>query len=267
MTALRSALIWTAVIVMTLLWLPVMAVVRLLDRDPARYTTGRAFRRLGAGTTRVNPLWRVQIEGDLPEDPRRPYVVVANHQSLVDIPVLCRLPWEMKWVAKAELFRVPVVGWMLKLAHDIPVKRLDRGSRARALRRAVAMLEQRCSVMFFPEGTRSPDGRVQRFTMGAFRLAIDAGVPVLPIAIDGTQRTAPKHGWQFRGRLVARVGVLEPVETEALHPDDAPALAEQIRQQIIARIAAWRGVPPEAVDGVEPPAAPEAGPPPARHEA
>ena len=133
MKSIQSALIWAANGVLILVWLPLMAVVRLFDRDPAYYVTGRLFRKLGDAMTRVNPLWRVHVEGDFPTDPRRPYVVVSNHQSHADIPVISRLPWEMKWVAKAELFRLPVVGWLLRMAGDIAVDRRDPRSRARVL--------------------------------------------------------------------------------------------------------------------------------------
>lgn len=237
--AIRSALIWLAIGGLILLWLPLLAVVRLFDRDPVRYATGRLFRGLGAAFTRVNPFWRIEIEGDLPEDPRQPFVVVSNHQSLGDIAVLSRLPWEMKWVAKAELFRLPVVGWMMRMAGDIPVNRTDPASRAAVLQRARRVLANRCSVMFFPEGTRSKDGVVKRFQAGAFRLAIDAGVPVLPIAIDGTHDAIPKHGWKFGDGITARVRVLPPVDTGAYDPQDAARLAEDVRQRVVDQIAAW----------------------------
>ena len=250
MKTIQSALIWAAEATIILLWLPLLAVVRLFDHDPAHYTTGRVFRLLGDLMTRVNPLWHIQIEGDAPADPRHPYVVVSNHQSNADIPVISRLPWEMKWVAKAELFEVPVVGQLMRLAGDIAVDRRDSQSRARVLVAARHYLDRRCSVMFFPEGTRSRDGRVRGFATGAFRLAIDAGVPVLPLAVDGTRDALPKHGWKFGNAIEARLRVLPPIPTDGLGPDDADALRERVRQAIIAQIAAWRGESPDTVDAL-----------------
>lgn len=250
MNAVRSALIWAAIALLILLWLPMMAVSWVFDRDPARYRTGRLFRLLGVAMTRVNPYWNVELEGRYPDDPRLPYVVVSNHQSLGDIPVISRLPWEMKWVAKASLWKLPVVGWMLRQAGDIPVDRGDDASRSRVIERARSVLRRHCSVMFFPEGTRSRDGRVRRFQAGAFRLAIAAGVPVLPIAVDGTMDALPKHGWKFGERITARVAVLDPVPTEGLTAADASELAEAVRQRIVAQVAAWRGTPPEAADAL-----------------
>ncbi len=258
MKALQSALIWAAEVAIVLLWLPLVAVVRLFDRDPAHYATGRLFRLLGNAMTRVNPLWNVHLEGDLPDEPRLPYVVVANHQSNADIPVISRLPWEMKWVAKAELFRLPVAGWMMRLAGDIPVARRSPESRAAVLLAARQTLADRCSVMFFPEGTRSRDGRVRRFQSGAFRLAIDAGVPILPLAIDGTRDALPKHGWKFGHAIHARLKVLPPIPTAGLRPADAEALSAQVRDQIVDQIAAWRGADPAEVDALAEPVSPAA---------
>ena len=245
---LRSLWTWVAISVLIMLWLPLLAVIRVFDRDPARYHTGRWFRRLGAAMTRVNPLWHVEVSGERIPDPRRPFVVVSNHQSLADIPVISRLPWEMKWVAKAELLRVPVVGWMMRLAGDIPVARGDKRSRAQVLITARKVLERRCSVMFFPEGTRSRDGRVHAFNDGAFALAVKAGVPVLPLAVDGTFDALPKNSWRFGHPSAIRLKVLPPVETDGLGRDDVAALRRNVRAQIVAQLAEWRGVPAAAVN-------------------
>ena len=246
--ALQSLWTWSAILGLILVWLPLLAVRRLLDRDPAHYHTGRWFRRLGAAITRVNPAWTIHISGVEVEEPRRPYVVVSNHQSNADIPIISRLPWEMKWVAKAALFNVPLLGWMMRLAGDIPVDRKDRQSRSLVLVTAREYLRKRCSVMFFPEGTRSRDGRVRRFSNGAFLLAINEQVPVLPLAIDGTGDALPSDGWKFGRAEAIRLKVLDPVPTTNLTPDDAGTLREEVRRRIVEQIAAWRGVAAEAVD-------------------
>src|SRR5690606_12613719 len=139
-------------------------------------------------------------------------------------------------------------GWMMRLAGDIPVDRGDARSRAAVVMRAADTLAHRCYVMFMPEGTRSRDGRVRRFQDRASRLALEPGVPVLPLAIDGTGGALPKHGWQF-GAVDVRLHVFDPVPTEGLAPADADALRERVRQMVVAQIAAWRGTTPEVVDG------------------
>lgn len=248
MNAIRSALTWAAIGLLILLFLPLMAVVRLFDRDPAHFATGRMLRRLGSAITKINPACKIQRTGNIPENMRNPYMVVCNHQSTSDPPVVSTLPWEMKWVGKASLFTLPVVGWMMKMAGDIPIDRGDRKSRATVLARARAVLEKKCSVMLMPEGTRSKDGRVGRYQDGAFQLAIDMGLPVLPVALDGTADMLPKFGWKF-GQADLRLHVFDPIPTTGLAATDAGALRERVRQGVIEKIAEWRGVPPEAVDG------------------
>lgn len=250
-SVLVSLWVWTAVVVLIVLWVPLMAAVRLFDRDPARYYTGYALRILGRSMTYVNPFWEIELDGAFPENPRNPYVCVSNHLSQGDPPIVARVPWEMKWVAKAELFRLPFAGWLLKMSGDIPVDRRDRDSRAHTLVMAREYLRKRCSVMFFPEGTRSRDGRVHRFADGAFRLAIREGVPVLPIAIDGTQEALPKHSiWFEPNPETIRVRVLPPVDTSGYEADESRHLQQEVRARIVAQLAEWRGVSPADVDAL-----------------
>ena len=244
----RSLWIWAAVAVLIVGWLPLLVTIRIFDRDPVLYRTGRWFRRLGVAMTKVNPSWKLHIDGEPVPDPRHPFVVVSNHQSMADIPILSNLPWEMKWIAKVELFRFPFVGWMMRLAGDIPVDRADRRSGAKMLLAAHRYLQQKCSVMFFAEGTRSPDGRVGSFNAGAFHLAIKAGVPVLPVAIDGTSGCLPKRSWKFGPPLHIRVRVLSPVGTAGLKTNQAGQLRDRVRMMIIRQVAAWRTIDEAQVD-------------------
>lgn len=251
-TVLFSLWVWFAIGVLLLLWLPLMIVARLFDRDPAIYSTGYLLRRLGRAMTHVNPFWDIELEGPFPENPRNPYLVVSNHFSQADPPIISRVPWEMKWVAKKGLFNLPVAGWLLQLSGDISVDRSSKRSRAEVLERAAFYLDRACSVMFFPEGTRSQDGRVHRFSDGAFRLAIKQGVPVLPIAIDGTHEALPKDSIWFNPDVERiHVKVLAPIETEGYSLDRARDLQRVVRARIIEQIATWRGVSPAAVDGLD----------------
>ncbi len=252
-STVRSLWVWGSVSTLILLWLPLLGVIRLFDRDPVSYTTGRWFRRLGMMMTKVNPTWTLKISGVRIDDPRAPYVVVSNHQSMADIPLISNLPWEMKWVGKIELFRLPLIGWMMHLSRDIPGDRGDRRSGARMLLTALHVLERRCSVIFFPEGTRSPDGRVGRFNDGAFHIAVKAGVSVLPIALDGSRDCLPKHTWRFGPPQTILLKLLPPVSTVGLSPEDVPALRDRVRGMIIREVAGMRGVQPEEVDALAAP--------------
>jgi 1-acyl-sn-glycerol-3-phosphate acyltransferase len=233
---------WIASIVLIVVWYPAMVVRRLFDRDPALYATGRLFRDLGVALTKVNPLWRVKVFGvERIQNPRNPYVVVSNHQSMADIPVLSHLPWEMKWMAKKELFSVPFVGWELKLAGDIRVDRDNPRDAVQSIRRARAYLDERCSVMVFPEGTRSRDGDMGPFLDGAFRLAVDAGVPILPVVVEGTFDCLPKKSWKFGKATGIRVEVLDPIPTDRMKRSDIADLRDRTRMAIADRLDELRG--------------------------
>jgi 1-acyl-sn-glycerol-3-phosphate acyltransferase len=200
--------------------------------DRGRYIVGYVFRRIGPVMATLNPLWSFRYSGAMPNNPRRPYVVVSNHESFADILLISHLPWEMKWLSKAELFRIPIMGWMMWLAGDIPVKRGFGPSAVEAMERCRKVLRQKVSVMIFPEGTRSKTAELLPFKDGAFRLAVEAGVPILPLALSGTGTALPKHGWRF-GRSAAHLRVLEPVETAGLTLADVPSLKARIRHLIV----------------------------------
>ena len=225
---------WLVLVLCILIWFPVMLVLLLVTGpfDRGRYIVGYVFRRIGPAMATLNPLWQFRYSGTMPQNPRHPYVVVSNHESFADILLISHLPWEMKWLSKAELFRIPIMGWMMWLAGDIPVKRGFGPSAVEAMERCRKALRQRVSVMIFPEGTRSKTAELLPFKDGAFRLAVEAGVPILPLALSGTGTALPKHGWRF-GRSAAHLRVLEPVDTAGLTLADVPALKARVRDLIV----------------------------------
>jgi len=231
-STLRSAWIWAASITLIVVWTPLLALIRLFDRDPRHLKTGRWFRRLGRVLARVNP-WRIHISGLDHLRPGQTYVIVSNHQSLADIPVISHLRIDTKWIAKAELFRLPLIGWMLRMADDVPVERSDRSKSARAMLQCARHLRQGCSVVFFPEGTRSPDGRVMPFHDGPFQLAIREQVPVLPLVVDGSGDALPRNSWRFGPAQDIRLEVLEPVPVEGWVTKQSGALRDSVRQMTV----------------------------------
>jgi 1-acyl-sn-glycerol-3-phosphate acyltransferase len=158
----------------------------------------------------------------------------------VDILLISHLPWEMKWLSKAELFKIPVLGWLMRLAGDIPVDRGNPRSAAEAMVHCKEILKEKVSVIIFPEGTRSETEEMLPFKDGAFRLAIDAGVPILPLAVSGAATALRKHDWRF-GRSIAEVRVLEPVETKGLVRGDIGALRDRVWQMIATERDQMRG--------------------------
>jgi 1-acyl-sn-glycerol-3-phosphate acyltransferase len=131
---------------------------------------------------------------------------------------------------------------MMKLAGDIPVDRSDRRSGARMLLTSMWYLDQRCSVMFFPEGTRSPDGTVGKFNDGAFHLAIKAQVPILPVAIEGSYGCLPKRSWMFGKPSDVYVQVLPEIGTSGLTLDDLEELNATVRKTIVDHVLRRRNV-------------------------
>ncbi len=229
-----SAVLWGVIALLALLWLPVLGLIFLFTApfDPGRYAAGRWFRRAAVVVVKLIPFWDFRTEGVVVDDPRRPYVAVSNHESFADIFLLSHLPWEMKWLSKEAIFKIPVMGWMMRMAGDIQVRRGEKDSRQQAVAQIHDRLDKKVSVMILPEGTRSPDGELLPFRNGAFRIAIERQLPVLPIAVAGTRLAMAKHSLRFgRARAVARV--LEPVETTGMTLDDVPALRDRVRASII----------------------------------
>jgi 1-acyl-sn-glycerol-3-phosphate acyltransferase len=230
---IASLWVWFSGGLVALVWVPWLALVWLLTapRDPGRYTVGRWFRRAAVVVVALNPLWNFRTTGVRIRDPRRPYVAVANHESFADIFLISHLPWEMKWLSKEAIFKIPLMGWMMRMAGDIAVRRGEARSRAEALDECRDRLQKGVSVMIMPEGTRSATGELQPFRDGAFRLAVEMGCPILPIAVAGTRNCIPKGSWVM-GRARAVATVLPPVETAGLTLDDVPALRERVRAMI-----------------------------------
>lgn len=218
-------------------FLPIMAASSLRHRgDPTQREPGRWMRRLGRTTSRITPLWTFEVDGEPPADiDRSGYVVVANHESVADPFVLSWLPFDMRWVAKEELFKPPVIGWAMRWGGDIPLRR-GQGDSVRAMfdecERALA---GGISIMMFPEGTRSKDGELLPFKDGAFALAVRAQVPVLPVALAGTREMRPKHSRWF-GKAHARARVLAPIPTKGLGPEDVALVRDQARDAIRASL-------------------------------
>jgi 1-acyl-sn-glycerol-3-phosphate acyltransferase len=171
----------------------------------------------------------VDVRGLPRLQPGKTYIFVSNHQSIYDIPVIfATLPYQLRIIAKESLGNFPFLGWHLRRTGHLLV---DRGKpdRAGILKRWKALVEQGLSLIIFPEGTRSQTGRVGIFKAGSFLLAIEAGLPIVPLSVDGTRRVMRK------GRLMTCPGhatlvVHAPIETASLDVSDARTLAQRVRE-------------------------------------
>jgi 1-acyl-sn-glycerol-3-phosphate acyltransferase len=182
---------------------------------------------LRSGQVRTKVLGLEHVQRDLPQ------IFFSSHASIADICVLgAVLPVEYHWLARKEIFKIPFIGWHLSRSGHLKIDRGDRESAVRLLREAADRVRAGANVIVFPEGTRSEDGRLQPFKKGVFHLAIDAGVPIVPIRLLGSQDIVPKGSWELRaGEVTVAIGA--PIPTAGLARSDLPSLMERVRSAMI----------------------------------
>ncbi len=201
------------------------------------------FSRTGNSVHHVGRTWgrsllwiarvKVKVYGLEHIDPGRSAIYMSNHQSNFDIPVFYgALPVQFRWLAKAELFKIPIFGRSMKGAGYISVDRSDRKSAMRSLLRAAQTIRNGTSVLVFPEGTRSADGAVLPFKPGGFVLAMNAGVPIIPMAVQGTNFVMAKGRKLIRGRCVS-ITIRPAIDTTAYSRREKKELMEHVRTVIM----------------------------------
>jgi len=203
-----SLLFWGFIAVSSALLFPIAVAIRVLTTPfDRRLVVLHRFTCAWASLyTWCNPLWRVTVHGRKRVRPGVAYV---------DILVLFRLFVHFKWVSKIEMFKIPAIGWNMWLNRYVALRRGDRASIAQMMKASERTLRQGSSLMIFPEGTRSADGRLKAFKPGAFTLAKQCRVPILPIVVEGTAEALPKHGFVLRGRHRIRLRVLPAIPPSA----------------------------------------------------
>jgi 1-acyl-sn-glycerol-3-phosphate acyltransferase len=182
---------------------------------------------------------RVEIEGGEHVDPAQSYVVVANHASMYDIPLIYGYSGlDLRWVMKAELGRIPFIAQGCRAIGHIFIDRGDPEQARAAINAAVARLSPGTGVLFFPEGTRSRDGSLRKFRKGAFRVAVDRGLPVLPMTVIGTREILPPGSVRVRPGT-ARLVVHPPIQPpDGLADAAVAALCQQTREAIAGPLPA-----------------------------
>ncbi|MDD5216818.1 MAG: lysophospholipid acyltransferase family protein [Candidatus Omnitrophica bacterium] len=186
------------------------------------------------------PLWRLKVEGKRYLARGANYLVIANHQSMLDILiVLAGLPLNFKFLAKEVLYSVPFIGWHMALAGYMKVDRSSHESGRKAILEAPRWLKKGVSVLLFPEGTRSVDGKIHAFKMGAFKIASAGNAKILPVVLDGTGDALPKRSWRVERITQFRLSVGKPITIK----DDGHGLEktkDAIREEMIARLSRMR---------------------------
>ena len=196
--------------------------------DLARWWSGWITRFAGV---------RIIVNNRANLDPQQPYVFMANHASTIDIwALLLAIPRRVRMIAKKELARIPFLGWVMWAGRFIFIDRQNAAAARRSIDEAGRRIRGGDSVVIFPEGTRTRDGQMGPFKKGGFHLAMEAGVPIVPIALRGTRALMPRGSLRVKsGEVFVTVG--QPIPTAGLSIDDRPALIERVRDAIAAMAA------------------------------
>lgn len=234
MIVLRSLFVWVAGIFLLLVIFPFtfLAWLLVLPFDNDRRVMHRILiwqSRIYFSLIPVKSFTRTGVK-NVPEG--KTYVVISNHQSILDILVMNTLGYRYKWISKIENDKVPFLGWYLRMADYISVDRGNEESKIAMMEKALSCLNNGTSIMIFPEGTRSLNGETGFFKRGAFQLALQAKVPILPVVLDGTGGILPKHGLIFGMGHDVTVRVLDPVFPE----DFGTGIAEELALKMSAII-------------------------------
>lgn len=228
----NALVFWGIGWLITFLYTPIPLFLWFLDRS-------------GSWVHRFNGFWsrtllgilrtRITVEGTENIDPQQAYVVLSNHQSTSDIWVLMGyLPVNFRWVSKDSLFKLPSIGWAMKAAGYIPLKRENPRSAVQAMKLCKEKLNKNISILIFPEGTRSKDGNIQAFKTGGVKLALEAQKPILPVTIRGTRNIIKKNGWQFNIAQEVEIIIDKPILTIGYTKKDKYLLNQHVREIILA---------------------------------
>jgi 1-acyl-sn-glycerol-3-phosphate acyltransferase len=221
----------------TLLCIGYLLISALLGGEERLHASARQWAR--------GCLWlggvRLTVEGIEHLPPHGPVVYMSNHQGNFDIPLLfASLPVQFRWLAKVELFRIPLFGLTMRIAGYIPVERKDRRLAIQSMNKAAQQVAAGTSLMIFPEGTRSPDGALLPFKKGGFVLALQAQAPIVPIAIDGSAALMLKSSWLIRSGEV-RLRIFPAIPTAGMGMKERDLLMAEVEARIASALAPPRG--------------------------
>ncbi len=230
MSAVRTATFYLMLLVSTvILGAGAIVIVLLTRRQDWAHLCGRLWGNLNLWAAGV----RVRLQGMENIEPGTTYVLAANHQGWFDIfAILGKIPVQFRWLAKEELFRIPLFGHAMRSIGYIPIDRADRRKAFESLDTAAEQVRRGTSIVIFPEGTRSLDGVLQNFKKGGIILAIRSQQPVLPISISGSHKILPKKVSVMIRPGTIRMTIGKPIPTRQLTVEDRDLLIERLREAI-----------------------------------
>jgi 1-acyl-sn-glycerol-3-phosphate acyltransferase len=232
MDMIRSVFVWVTSILFIILMFPITIIIWLVSTpfDHEHITVHWWLNYQGVVLSRCNLLWKIKIEGREKAKKNETYVIISNHQSILDILLITCLRYRLRWISKIENFSIPLLSWSMRMARYIPIERGNPESKVIMMEESIRTLKQGISIMMFPEGTRSKDDRIMDFKKGAFQMAIITEKPVLPVIIDGTGKVLPKKGIIFSGGYLLTIKVLDPVYPQSFGTTDPEELASKFRK-------------------------------------
>ncbi len=236
---IRTIFVWSCIVVFGLIF-GIFAILSY-PFDPRGRLGHHCARIWGKVCLLVNGV-RLKLEGLEHLHKEGPYIFMSNHQGSYDIfSILGYLPFQFKWLAKKELFSIPVLGWGMTAVGYISIDRAGTRETVEAMNKAARKIREGMSVVIFPEGSRSPDGSIQPFKKGGFTLAIKSKVPIVPVAIAGSREIIPKDKWTVSpGDIRIRIG--QPIETEYCSMKDRNSLMEKVNEAISSQFKMIAGV-------------------------
>lgn len=215
MQRILSAVVWIYWSALFVVFFLLVAVLYALTLPFDRFNRipNRVLKGLGWLMLKPVPGWTFEIKDAGPCKIEKPTIVVANHQSFLDMPLLYLLPWSMKWVAKKSLFRIPILGWIIFMTGHLAIDRESRRS-VKKLDELVKPIMSGIPGMIFPEGTRTRSGELKPFKNGAFTLAERYNFQILPVVLHGGFEVMQSGSWMFNFKQKFTVSVLDPLSPQ-----------------------------------------------------
>jgi 1-acyl-sn-glycerol-3-phosphate acyltransferase len=233
---LLPRIIWSVIglLVVTTIIAPPMILIALFTSGGPTYVMMRVWARLVSKFMGL----RFSVQGVERIQPGTSYIITPNHQSHMDILALvCVIPIRFRWVIKKELLKIPLFGWALGSTGAISLDRSNREESVKRLQEGTSKLQGGWSVVIYPEGTRTSDGLIQPFKKGPFMMAVQSGIPILPITCNGAFKVLPKKSIGLRpGHILVTIG--NPITSDGLSEKDVPELMEKTRQEMLAHFDA-----------------------------
>jgi len=243
MDTLKSVVVWIVSLSFMVLFFPLTFIIWLLllpfDRERAFVHWSLVYQSVFL--TWVLPIWKADIRGRDKIRKGTTYVIISNHQSMLDTILINNIRYRYKWISKIENEKVPFIGWYLKMADYISVNRGDELSKQAMLEKSLNCLHRGTSIMIFPEGTRSRDNEIGFYKRGAFQLAMQANVAILPVLIDGTGGILPKHGLRIGNGYQINIRILDPIIPASFGTENPDELAKEIHDRMASELKSLRG--------------------------